>query len=1086
MNLVNRSLYDPVASTAAEHDEASFTLCSPSGQVRPTRELPAAGALPSGAPDPSGEDNDRTAPLQRDALPIPPTAPQIAARLAEAERRVADCHGRGTSIGRYLVLNLLGQGGMGSVYAAYDPDLDRRVALKLLHTARASLDDRKRLVREARALAQLSHPNVVHAYDVGVHEGNVFMAMELVEGTSLKEWCEGEPRPSWREVLNAYLDAARGLSASHAVGLVHRDVKPSNILRGSDGRVRVVDFGLVAASRRDARRSEREANDLESSGPCSSLEGRLDESLTEVGVIMGTPSFMAPEQHLSTEVGPAADQFSLCASLYQGLYGQRAFEPRDTGSLRFDLHEVVEQLLERKYLGEVAPPPADTRVPAWVHQALLRGLAPLPEARHPSMDALIVALTAEPEPHPQSRLRRTGAAALLVTLVAAAVVGLGRSGAFRDPCRDPGGELAGVWDPAVGRAVSDAFTATGQPGAADAEGRVRAALDAHAGAWLRMKSEICRARAAGDADPRVLDLREGCLQRRRTQLRAFTEILAAGPDIGVVEQAIPMTHNLYPIDYCADVQALTARMAPPEDPGLRARVEAISPRAERLEALLHAGKYRQGVAESEPLLAETATLRFPPLRAQVMRAAGRLRERAGDLAGAKAMLQGALLEAARAKDDQLLANAWLDLWFVVSSGEARLVEAEAMRSAIAIAVERADDDPIRAKWLGYEADMLKDKGELERARVALSRAIEMKEKARGADPIDLAGTLNSLGTLLQDMGEYQESAAQYERALALFEQAYGPEHPHVAQVLNNLSDTLRLSGRHEESMSLLERALAIRERALGPNHALVGQSIFNLGELQMALGRPDLARGSFERADESFEKALGREHLYLTYSRSGLGRSMAALGELAPAVALLEGALAQRERLLGPDHALVAASQVELGTALARTGEHARARALHERAIPIAEMRLGPEHPEVAEARAALGAVLVELGQLNTARAELERALSRLEEKLGPANPRLTPALLGLGELELALRRPTVAVPWLERALSLSDGGSRAAVQLALARALWARGGSAPRARALARAASDHHESIGNRVELGKVKRWLKEHGLSGSAAREP
>src|SRR5271163_2627822 len=140
--------------------------------------------------------------------------------------------GRGDALGRYLILSLLGRGGMGEVYAAYDPELDRRVAVKLLHTARGAEQARRRLLREARALGKLSHPNVVQVYDVGEHEGDVFVALELVDGQSFAAWCLGAPKPGWEAVLAAYVDAARGLSAAHACGLVHRDVKPANILRG--------------------------------------------------------------------------------------------------------------------------------------------------------------------------------------------------------------------------------------------------------------------------------------------------------------------------------------------------------------------------------------------------------------------------------------------------------------------------------------------------------------------------------------------------------------------------------------------------------------------------------------------------------------------------------------------------------------------------------------------------------------------------------------------------------------------------------------------------------------------------------------
>src|SRR6185437_818731 len=183
-------------------------------------------------------------------------------------------------------------GGMGEVYAAYDPELDRRVALKLLHTAQASDDARRRLVREARALGKLSHPNVVQVHDVGEHRGDVFVAMELVEGQAFDAWCRGAPAPAWGELLASYIEAARGLAAAHEKGLVHRAVKPSNILRGADGRVRVADFGLAAPSEEPQAASPVEAGAQASTGPgpAAPAPGRSgEERWTTTGTILGTP-----------------------------------------------------------------------------------------------------------------------------------------------------------------------------------------------------------------------------------------------------------------------------------------------------------------------------------------------------------------------------------------------------------------------------------------------------------------------------------------------------------------------------------------------------------------------------------------------------------------------------------------------------------------------------------------------------------------------------------------------------------------------------------------------------------------------------
>jgi serine/threonine protein kinase len=304
--------------------------------------------------------------------------------------------GRGASIGRYLVVSLLGEGGMGRVYAAYHPELDRRVALKILRTARGSEPARGRLVREGRALGKLSHPNVVQVYDVGEHDGDVFVAMDLVEGQSLGEWCASAPAPGWRAVLAAYVDAARGLTAAHATGMVHRDVKPSNILSGNDGRVRVADFGLAALREADGREAppgspapavgsgERASADPSSPGGPEGgaptvaetvparREGSTETGETRSGAVLGTPLYMAPEQHDGLRATAASDQYGLCAALYQGLYGAPPFAPpRGTTA-----GTALAELLAMKRSGAPAAPPGSP-VPAWIQRALARGLAPI-------------------------------------------------------------------------------------------------------------------------------------------------------------------------------------------------------------------------------------------------------------------------------------------------------------------------------------------------------------------------------------------------------------------------------------------------------------------------------------------------------------------------------------------------------------------------------------------------------------------------------------------------------------------------------------------------------------------------------------
>ncbi len=588
--------------------------------------------------------------------------------------------GRGATVDRYLVLSLIGRGGMGEVYAAYDPDLDRRVALKLLHTARSAEQARRRLTREARALGKLSHPNVVQVHDVGEHEGDVFVAMELVEGQPLDAWCHGPAKPSWQEVLGAYLDAARGLAAAHEEGIVHRDVKPSNILRGKDGRVRVADFGLAVGRPAGAASTEPpdgdplrddadavEARPLADTIPAAATQaGRGGDALTATGALVGTPLYMAPEQFDGAAVGPAADQHSLCTALYQGLYGALPFEVAE-GS------DVLAQLIARKKEGPPAAPPPGSPVPAPVHRALVRGLASRPEDRFPSMDALIDAFREAMQPPRRTRLRNAaiGAAALLTA--AAVAVGI-RGGAFDDPCAHPERQLAGAWDPGVRGRVRAAFLGTGRAHAEDTAARVAAQLDRYGASWTAMRSEVCEASRGGQRRE-ILALRDACLDRRRGQLRALTTLFAASPDPQVLDKAVTATASLPPIAYCADTEALAARIPPPEDPALRARVAALQTKVDEMTALRSAGKYRDASTIGESLLAETEGMGFAPLRAQVQTCMGRLREDMGDYAGAATLLGAGASTAAEGEDDVLAAEAISRLLIVVGHRQQRFEDA---------------------------------------------------------------------------------------------------------------------------------------------------------------------------------------------------------------------------------------------------------------------------------------------------------------------------------------------------------------------------------------------------------------------------
>ena len=293
-------------------------------------------------------------------------------------------------IGRYAILNRIGEGGMGFVYAAYDERLDRRVAVKLLRQ-RPDADARARLLREAQALAQIAHPNVVAVHDAGeTDDGHVFIAMELVEGQNLRSWARAHP---WREVVGAYADAGRALARMHARGLVHRDFKPENVLVDADGRARVADFGLAARTDRGASDSGDLAGAAGVAPAADEPRGLLVHTITRSGTLMGTPGYIAPEVHEGENATPASDQYAFCVSLHEALYGRHPDAKPLTGSSTPEAQPGAKAAAAAAAEAATAAlPPSFDAPPPELFQLLRRGLEPDAGARHPSMDAMVADL----------------------------------------------------------------------------------------------------------------------------------------------------------------------------------------------------------------------------------------------------------------------------------------------------------------------------------------------------------------------------------------------------------------------------------------------------------------------------------------------------------------------------------------------------------------------------------------------------------------------------------------------------------------------------------------------------------------------
>ena len=1006
-----------------ERLEAHFDACEPCRSLlaAAVRALDEGDAGPRSAMDPArppggGEPREHTAPT-----------------LGGAGRRSDPRRLRGASLGRYVILGLLGEGATGSVLAAYDPQLDRRVAIKVLHRGDArrapSNEMRERALREARALARVVHPNIVAVHDADYHGDELYVVMELIDGVTLHAWLDVRAR-TMDAIRGVFLQAGRGLAAAHAAGLVHRDFKPDNVLVGADHRVRVADFGLARV--RDAAGAV--ATEVPRFEPAPG-EGTPPEGPgTRAGTILGTPAYMAPEQHAGAVVDARADQFAFCVALYKALTKQRPYDG--------DGYEALARNVREGRLRE-APLRA---LPAWLRALLVRGLSVDPAARYPSMEALLAVLAVDPVAARARRLRRLGLSAALVVVSAAAAVGWTRGAARLDPpCATAPAELGAEWNDRARGRIGQAFGATGRPYAADAARRVAARLDDYGAAWVAMRGEACEAtRVRGTQSREALDLRMRCLDWRLLELRALVGALTVDVSGELVDRAVTLASELRPLAACADVEALAAVVPLPTDPAVRARVQDLRARLATAGAHARTLRHRDGLALAGPAVDDARALGQAPLLAEALMTRAHLERAAGALAAAEATLREALPLAAAARDDHALVDILVELGDLVGHMGARLEEAATMRPFVEAVLARAGADDIqRAAWATIEGNVAILENSFDAARRHYQLALDLQRRALGDEHPSVARALTDLGYTYRMLGDYAESQRHEERALRLQEKVLGPEHLTIATTLTTLGLTLVDQARFEEAEAAYRRALDILARTVGLDHGDASGIIGFAGHLLLRRGDHAGARRHLERALAQRERDHGSEHISVARVLVPLGRLEVAEGRFDEAGADFRRAQRIFEKVHGSAHPLVAGMLGQLGALQLARGRPDLALPLARRDLEVAVKAFGPRHRSVGEAAVRAGLVWLAMGRLAEAARDFEQGRGVLESALGPDHPDVAQALLGLADILVREGRPAEAVAPLERAVRLRVPGrcapaERAAAQLALAHALAA------------------------------------------------
>jgi tetratricopeptide (TPR) repeat protein len=752
--------------------------------------------------------------------------------LAEADRhldRCADCRDliaelalaagggalpRGAAIDRYVILEVIGRGAMGVVYSAFDPELDRRVALKLVDGD---------LSGEARAMAQLQHPNVIAVYDARTEGDAAFIAMELVDGRTLREWLADE-EPRWPRIREVFAAAGRGLEAAHRAEIVHRDFKPDNVMIGDGGEVRVGDFGLATSG---------------------GGEGAA-----------GTPAYMAPEQLGGAPADARTDQFSFCASLYEALAGRRPFDGDDRD----------------------AEPESIGGVPGWLDRAVRRGLHRDPDRRWPSMASLLEAIDHRPR-----RAPLYAGAVLVVAGIVAVLAFAGRDRpAASPPCQGAAGEVAAVWSGDRSKALAAALGGGGSGYEPGSRAALLSALDQWRDRWVDARESVCRAtRVDGTQSERLLDARMHCLDRGLRRAAALIDRVEAAGRAALPR--IPAIIARLPVPEDCRSRALT--LSEPPTPEQARRLVDLEPRLDAIGAAIavgdHAGAERLAVA----LVAEASSLGYDPFVAEALLARSRARRGLDRLADAAADAAAAVIAAQRSGADAIAVAAWIARASIAAQ-RGDLDGAAEHRDLAAAAVERIGRPRDLAAEVAELSGLVHyNRGELADARAAFERALELfgdgvevagvltglgnVDRAAGelesalarhtrAGEIDrarfgdrhpaVARSLHNQAGALRLLGRAGEALERYRASLAIKIAALGAAHSEVALTRNSIALIHIERGELDRAVAELEAALAIYEERGSPERAVV---LRNLGLVAERRGDRGAARERFAAALEA-------------------------------------------------------------------------------------------------------------------------------------------------------------------------------------------------------------------------------------------
>ncbi|MEM6992486.1 MAG: serine/threonine-protein kinase [Myxococcota bacterium] len=929
----------------------------------------------------------------------------------------------GVVMGRYCVSEQLGRGGMGEVWLAHDTELDRDVALKVLRRDGRGSQRSDRMLREAQAMARLRHPNVITVYDVGTFGRRVFVAMEYVQGQTLSSWLAAAPR-TIAEILTVFDGAALGLSAAHAAGLVHRDFKPDNVMVDAEGRVQVMDFGLArtpGTSDLDPPSGEVEVSLGRSTDENLSGPSLISQRLTATGAVLGTPAYMAPEQHLRLGANPHSDQFAFGVALYEALYGERPF----AGGSALVLAANVTS-------GSVRPAPRDSKVPPRLRRVLLRTLSREADDRYPSMKALRGALD-------RATARQRWPLFAAGTVVLAGGLTLIRSGEPADPCFGAAQAITPAWEDTTRERARAAFAATELGFAAETFERVDVQATEYSAQLHAEALEACRdTRVRGVQSEVALDRRLACVHDNNMRLTAFAR-QAAEADVDVVMNAGQALASLPPPVLCRHTRRVAADRAGGDEIPSELRDQF-----QEVHAALGLQRVRVALELLDDLRGTIDDQTVTPELVVMLSLRGRAHAMLDEFAPAAAANERALWAAVEIGWDEQAVRVTSELMYEsmatepkaaarwIAHGDALLRRLDGGPPELVLLFEHA-----RIRWHAFGGEH------------AVVEQLARKALATTDPEVVAPGSLlelrNALSRALARQGKLRDATDEMRILIDAEIALLGPEHPHVARVRLDLADLLSETGDHDAATAEANAALGILERGYERLPESYNRALGSLALVRMRRGDFDEAIPFLERQVAQRQRAAEGPDMHVADAHSKLGVAYWYTGRYVEAEERHRRAREIAVATVGPDHPITATYMDNLATALERQGRFDEALELHEAALPILEAKFGAASPTVAVSLRDQARALASAKRWKEAAAMLERS-AQIYSQAG------------------------------------SDVVEVAETRFDLARALWQTPNAHPRAISLAHDARRSYEAAGRTKEVATIDAWLQARvGVEGS-----